>query len=116
MPRETPQQPITTDFILKTLKEMVESKMPISREAWLDTAFKLNLLRIDEAQLFNRMNQQVAQRKLEIYKGQEKRNVAATELEIEASDEYRFLKDQEDKLYSIDEFIRIAKKNSDVNF
>ena len=107
---------VDSDLILNTLKEYVESKKSISREQWLECAFKLNLLRIDEAQLYNKMRQGVAEKKLEIMKGQDKKNVAAVEVEIEASDVYRFMKDQEDKIYSIDEFIRIAKKNSEVNW
>jgi len=107
---------ITSDIILEYLKGLVESKKPIAREIWLEVAFKLNLLRIDEAQLFNKMAQSVAQKKLEIMKGQVKRNIAAVEVEIQASDEARFMRDQSDKIYSIDEFVRIAKKNSEVNF
>lgn len=107
---------VTSDLILGYLKELVESKKPIPKEEWLNCAFKLNLLRIDEAQLCNKMRQAVARKKLEILKNQSKRNVAAAEVEIEASEEYLFLRDQEDKLYSIDEFIRIAKKNSETNW
>ena len=107
---------VTSDIILDYLKKLVASKIPVSRETWLDVAFKLNLLRIDEAQLWNKMRQTVAQKKLELLKSQEKRNVAAVELEVEASDEYRFCKDQEDKLYTIDEFIRISKKSADIVF
>ena len=95
---------------------MVESKTPISRDLWLEVAFKLNILRLDETGLYNKMTQKVAQKKLDIFKAQEKRNVAAVGLEVEASDEYRYMKDQEEKIYSIDEFIRIAKKNSDLNW
>ena len=107
---------VTSDIILDYLKKLVASKIPVSRETWLDVAFKLNLLRIDEAQLWNKMRQTVAQKKLELLKSQEKRNVAAVELEVEARDEYRFCKDQEDKLYTIDEFIRISKKSADIVF
>ena len=107
---------ITSDFILGRLKELVESKTSIAKEIWLEVAFKLNLLRIDEAQLSNKMRQAVAVKKFEILKKQEKKNVSLMEVEVEAGDEYRFMKDQEDKIYSIDEFIRIAKKNSDVNY
>jgi len=107
---------ITSDTILNTLKIMVESKTPISRDLWLEVAFKLNILRLDETGLYNKMTQKVAQKKLDIFKAQEKRNVAAVGLEVEASDEYRYMKDQEEKIYSIDEFIRIAKKNSDLNW
>ena len=104
---------INADLILDTLRGLVESKKLISKEVWLETAFKLNLLRIDEAQLLNKMRQEVARKKLGIYQKQEKRNVAAADLEIEAMDEYRFMRDQEDKIYSLDEFVRIAKKSAD---
>lgn len=110
------QDKITTDTIINWAKKQIENKEIISREMWLDMAFKLNLLRIDESQLYNKMKQAVAIKKFVILNKQEKRNVAAVELEIETTDEYRFMRDQEDKIYSIDEFIRISKKNSDVNY
>lgn len=107
---------VTSDVILEWLKAKVEQKEMIAREEWLDVAFKLNLLRIDEAATYNKLHQDVAQKKLALLKGQDKKNVAAAEVEIEASDEFRILRDQEDKLHSIDEFVRLAKKNSDINF
>ena|SRR3990167_7976788 len=107
---------ITADFILETMKTMVESKKIIQKEDWLNVAFKLNLLSLDEKKLLNQMSQELAKSKLDIYKTQEKKNKAAADLEIEATDKYRFYRDQEDKIYSIEEFIRIAKKNADLNF
>lgn len=107
---------VSSDVILGFLKDLVESKKSIPRELWLEAAFKLNLLRIDEAQTYNKMRQNVAQKKLEILRGQDKKNVTAADVEIEATDEYRFMRDQEDKIYSIDEFVRVAKKNADMNF
>lgn len=104
---------ITADTVLNWAREQVESKKMPSREVWLDIAFRLNLLKIDEAALLNKMRQAVAKKKYEILKSQDKRNVAAAELEVEASDEYCFMKDQEAKLEVIEEFVRIAKKNSD---
>ena len=105
---------VSSDFILGYLKELVEEKKAIPREVWLDCAFKLNLLRLDEGQLYTKMRQAVARKKLDIFKAQEKRNVAAAELEIEATDEYRFMRDQEEKLQVVEEFVRIAKKNADM--
>ena len=105
---------INSDLILGYLKSLVESKTPIPRESWLDAAFKLNLLRLDESQLYTKMLQEVAKKKLEIFQGQAKRNVAAAELEIEATDEYRFMRDQREKLDVIEEFVKIAKKNADL--
>ena len=107
---------VTSDKILSWAISQVEGKKSISRELWLEIAFRLNLLRIEESQLVNKMRQEVAKKKLELFRAQEKRNVSAVELEVEATDEYRFLKDQEDKIYSIDEFVRIAKKNSDTAY
>lgn len=107
---------VSADTILNWVREKVENKEMPSREVWLDIAFRLNMLKIDEAGLLNKMRQSVAQRKLEIFRSQEKRNVAAVDLEVEATDEYRFMKDQEAKLDAIEEFVRIAKRNADTSF
>ena len=103
----------TTDTILEALKEMLESKKDIPKQQWLDAAFFLNLLSIDDKQLLNKMRQAVAIKKFEIYKGQTKRNVSAVDLEVETMDEYRFMKDQEVKIYAIEQLVMIAKKNAD---
>lgn len=104
---------VNSTLILNTLKTMVESKKMIPKEEWLNVAFKLNLLRIDEAQLLNRMKQVVAQKKVELVKAQDKKNISAAELEVSATDEYRLMRDQEDLIYSIEQFVMIAKKNSE---
>ena len=112
---------VTSDVILEYLKGLVESKHPIAREVWLDAAFKLNLLRIDEAQLYNKMHQEVAKRKIELKTVRQggsslkEKSVAQIEMEVEAEDIFRFMKDQEDKIYSVDEFIRLAKKSADIS-
>jgi len=107
---------ITADTVLNWAREQVESKKMPSREVWLDMAFRLNLLRIDEAQTLNEMRQKVANYKLAIMETQVKRNVAAAEIEVEGSDEYRLMRNQEVKVDVIEEFVRIAKKNSDQSF
>ena len=109
-------EPITSDTILDYMKGLVESKTPIARETWLEVAFKLVLLRLDEAKLYNKMRKAVAEKKLEILKNQEKKNVSLADVEIESLSEYQFLKDQEDKLYTIDELVRVSKKSADINF
>lgn len=103
----------TTDSVLKDLKEIVESGRMVDRSVWLTAAFTLNLLEIDENILLRQMQQKVAQKKLDILQGQAKRNVAAAELEVEATDEYRIMRDQEDKIESVKEFVMIAKKSSE---
>ena len=62
------------------------------------------------------LRQTVAAEKFEILKKQEKKNVALADAEIEASDNYRLMREQESKVKRIEEFIRISKKNADSNF
>ena len=104
---------VTTDLILDWVKEKIEQRVDVPVKVWVEIAFKLTFLRISEAQRLNQMKKKIAEKKLEILQAQEKRNVAAAELEIETTDDYRQMRDQEDKIYSIDEFVRIAKKSSD---
>lgn len=103
----------TASTIIEDLKRIVSERKPLNRELWLEAAFYLSLLREDEAQKLNKLNQEVSQLKLEILKGQDKKNVAAAELEVAASDKHLEAKDQEAKIYTMDELIRVAKKNSE---
>ena len=101
---------VDTDTILDWLKARVESKQPIPQDAWGDAAFKLNLLLADEHSDMENWHSIVSNKKLKILQGQEKRNVAAADLEIEASEEYRQMKLQEHRVERIEEFIKLAKK------
>ena len=103
---------ITTDTILGFLKDAVQSKRALNPDIWLDAAFKLNLLLADEHILMEDLRLGVAKKKLSLIKAQEKRNVSAAELEIEASEEHRAMKLQEHKVDRIEEFIKIAEKNA----
>ncbi len=78
---------ITADTILDWAREQVESKNMPSRETWLDIAFRLNLLKIEEAALLNKMRQSVATKRYAILKAQDKRNVSAADLEVETTDD-----------------------------
>jgi len=110
------QNRVNATIILDTLKGMVESKKLIPKEEWITVAGKLTLLRIDEAKMMNKMRQEVSRIKLKVIEGQEKKNVSLAEAEVHASDAYRMLRDQEDLLYSLDEFVRIAKRASDTEW
>ena len=103
---------VTTDTILSFLKDCVESKRMLDPKIWTDAAFKLNLLLGDEHLTMEDFRMEVAKKKLGILEAQEKKNVSAADLEIEASDEYRLLRLQEHKVARIEEFIKIAKKNA----
>jgi len=104
---------VTGKAIVSWLQEQVEKKAVIPPKLWLDIAFKLNVLKLPETETLELMRQNVARRKLEVLKTQEKRNVAAADLELEATDESREMKNQEHLIEQIDEFIMIAKKNSE---
>ena len=67
---------VTSDVILDWAIEQVQGKKAISKELWLEIAFKLNLLGYDEAQAYNQMHQAVAKKKLELKAAQEKVNVS----------------------------------------
>jgi hypothetical protein len=103
---------VTTDTILGFLKDAVQSKRALNPDLWLDAAFKLNLLLADEHIALEDLRLAIAKTKLAILERQEKRNVSAADLEIEASEDYRTYKLQEHKVGRIEEFIKIAKKNA----
>ena len=63
----------------------------------------------DEEHALEVMRQDVAKAKLAIINSQAKRSIALAEMEIEAGDAYRLMKEQEHKVDRIKEFIRIAK-------
>ena len=101
---------VNTDTILDWLRERVEAKQPIPQEAWADAGFKLNILLAGEHEEMERLHSVVSNKKLGIMQAQEKRNVAAADLEISASDDYRLMKLQEHRVARIEEFIKLAKK------
>jgi hypothetical protein len=98
---------VTIDLILNWLKEAVEAKRPISPLEWLDAAQKLNALKQDETELLHKMQQDVAKTKL--YFLGESKSVAEAKLKTEATDEYKFMRDQMDKIEMVEEQIRLAK-------
>lgn len=106
----------TADSVIGDLKRIVSERKPLDKDKWLEAAFYLSVLREDEAKKLNRLNQEVSQLILGIMKVQDKKNVAAAEKEVSASDKFVEMKDQEAKIYTIDELIRVAKKNAETNY
>ncbi len=100
---------VTASTIIDYLKNAVEGRATLNPEVWLDGAWKLTLLVGDENEKLNRLRQEVAIKRLDILKGMDKRNVSEARLIVEATDEYRQMKDQEARCEQIDEFIRVAK-------
>lgn len=107
-------EPVTSDQILEYLRILTETKKIVPREEWLKMAFRLESLRYDpEVKLLNKMRREVALKRMEILGKQEKKNVALADAEIESLEIYQFARDQEEKIKTIDEIVRIAKKNSE---
>ena len=84
-------------------------------QLWLNRAFELNILLLDEKDKCERLRQAVAIKKLAVYQGQEKKNVSAADMEIRTLDDYRDMKIQEGVIEIIEEQIKLAKKNSGLN-
>lgn len=104
----------TADDIISSLKERVEQGKIIGKEDWLEEAFALNTLVLDEANRQFELEEEVAKKRREIYHAQEKKNVAAVEIEVQARPEYRMARFQEEKVRQIKRYIRIAEKQSDL--
>ncbi len=107
-----PDEIVTTDLILSTLKEWVETKQPIAPHLWIDACSKLNILKGDEVKILFDLQQKVAIRKVALIENGD--SVAKAKAKTDASDEYKFYKIQEAKIEMIDEQIRIAKIQSRV--
>ncbi len=106
---------ITSDTIIDYLKNSVEQKLTIPPTAWLDAAVKLNLLLADEQESLFKLQQTVAQLKINFLNDDEKRNVSKAKMMVEASEEFRLARNQEAKIERIIEFIRLAKVQSKIS-
>lgn len=104
---------ITADTILGVLKDHIENGRKIPHDKWIDAAFALNTLLLDEAEKLENMRLELAKYKIGILELQEKKNVSWAELAASATDLHKNTKVQEAKVEQIKEFTRIAKKNAD---
>ena len=100
---------INSDTILGWFKQAVEDKKQLDPELWLEAGHKLAVLLGDEEQKLYELQQGVAEKKLKYYNEMEKPSVAAAEMKVEATDEYKEYRQQKAKLNQIEEFIRVAK-------
>ena len=98
---------VTTDTILEWLKEQVESKQPISPHTFLDAAMKLNLLLQDESSKLYVAEQECAKMRAELVEGG--KTSASAKIVVEASNEYRFAREQKAKIERIIEMVRLSK-------
>jgi hypothetical protein len=111
---EITKEKVSTDTILNFLHKSVEEKMQLNPEAWIDAAHKLIILLGDEQDKLFELQQEVAKLKLTWLDSQDKRNVSEARIRVEGTDEYKNYKKQEAKCKRIEEFVRVAKKRSDI--
>ena len=100
---------ITSDTILQWFKSAVEEKQVLNPDLWIDAAHKLVVFLGDEEMKLYELQQQVAEKKLEFYNAMDKPQVAAAEMQVEATDIFKEYKQQKAKINQIEEFVRIAK-------
>lgn len=106
---------VDSDVILSWFKLAVESRTPITAEAWMEGALKLNILLADDHELLVELERKVAEKKMEILKQQEKKSVALAEAEVEASEEFTKMRLQRFKVERVEEQVRLAKKAASIN-
>lgn len=104
----------TADGVLAEIKEKVEKGKVVGKDEWIETAFLLNTLILDEQEKLFSLQRKVAEMKYSLLQAQEKKNVSAAELEIQTKDEFWEMARQDAKVENILEFIRIAKRQSDI--
>jgi methionyl-tRNA synthetase len=106
---------VDTDTVLNWLTESVEKKRQISSEEWMNCAMRLVLFLSYEDDDLIEKEQEVAKLKLSLLHTQDKRNVAAVELEVESTDTYKAMRKQRLRVDRINEYIRLAKKYASIN-
>ena len=102
----------TTDTIIASLKNLVETKTPVSPGVWVEAASDLNILLGDEHDILFDLQQKVAQLRLKYLNQEDHINVSEAKIRVEATDEYRQYCAQRAKIGRIEEQIRIAKVQS----
>lgn len=98
---------VTIDLILKWLQESIEQKRPVDAHTWVDSAQKMVILVGDESSKLYDIQQKVAQ--LKVARIEQGDSVAKAKVYVEASDEYKEMKQQEAKIERVFESVRISK-------
>ena len=106
-----PDELVTTDLILGWLKMRTEKRLRIPERLWMDAALKLNILMEDDEEDLEVKRQEIAKMTDAIIEKQEKKNATAADLKVRATDDYRLMRRQENKVARIKQQIMIAKIN-----
>lgn len=96
------------------LVDKVSRQEYVKSQEYINAAFELNIRLVPLEIEFRKRSQDLSLKKLDIFRAQEKRNVAAAELEIQSTNEYREVRELEDLIEHIKRSIQIAKKASDL--
>lgn len=99
----------TLETVLRDIEEMVENRVPISPQLWLQSAQFLNLFLEDETNKLYDLQHAVANMKMGFLEADPKHNVSMAKAKVEATGKYRDMKKQEAKIEQIIEYIRISK-------
>lgn len=100
----------TVDSILSSMKGWAENRDIIDAKRWVDAAQLLSSLLFEEYDKLAEQEQIVANLKLMALDAQEgKKNVSLANLKVEASNEYKEMRKQENKMKNVEEIIKIAK-------
>lgn len=102
---------INADTILDTMKKWVEEKHSISPATWLDASAKLNILRGDYDDKYFDLESLLAKEKATLLSDNEMTSAKAESI-IKAKDEYKEMRKLGAKIKMLEEFIKIAKKQS----
>jgi len=104
---------VTLESIIDGLKVKIQEGGMPDPKRWLDEAFKMTVLTAEANAELAKLEQEVAQMKLDAMSEQENINVSAVRIQIDATDAYRELKKKRAMIKSAEELIRVAKKMSD---
>lgn len=104
------EEKVTAREIVDWIQEQVQARELLGPSDWMRAAHKLNVLISDETDKLFEMQQAIAKLNLE----RRNNGVKATEVKtrMEASDQYKQMKQQEVFVRQIEEFIRLAKKQA----
>jgi len=97
----------TVDSILSKLNEMVSERQIIDPQLFMTAAESLVILLGDENDKLFLLEQQVAQKKVDLKKTL--KSVAEVNLNVEATELYLQMRRQKAKIEQIDEFIKLSK-------
>jgi len=103
----------TTDSILKALEIMARKKEPIDPETYLRASEKLNSLLQDEQAQQYLLEQNVAKMRQKLLEQDKK--IGAVKMIVEATDEYREMRNQKAKVERIIEQIRLGKTHANLS-